>query len=795
MSPVRCTEALSRRAWGESALTWGERALRRRAVVVMLATLGLVGCHRGGARSAEAASASAVGSSEDAATASGVKYLIPLRMIDMLGSERDPGTRYDLLLADVQALNAVFDAAGIAFYVRSFERHVMPNLNAVKDVGHSWSDVASEVRMVLPNAVFPATRVETERNWVRVVSAKYASDDEVLVWLGNGGSGYGTYPWEGRSVQMPKRGLTSHGMLLGHELGHFLGLPHTHAGGNPDCGGDFRAYDVFNPETGKNMEMSDYWDLVYCPGEPNRYFHSKQDAASFDCSGGLRAKNTVREAVRCDDGQSCAADAGTDEITCKIGSELTTSPSEGTFGLAFRDVTGRKGRNLMSYIPLSKPAEGMHSLSDSQIVQLRRSLRYDIAIHQKRGAGRTGARPMMAQQVDRALAYWLDFDGDKRRDVAAWEPPREALELGVLKLRLSSEGFVRERSISVGRLGEALVPADYDGDGRTDVAFFRAGGGELRKDGSDEQGVWSICSALDCSEKRTIAFGQRGDVPIAGHNLDANVATQELLLFRNDLVMAGNQRVPRASFLFRAASEGAQVKAVSIASEPNASPAPGLYDQRDELADLAVFNVRSSTYQFVDSANDWSGSVGSSQLGGERASGALLIPSLRWTTVMSGGRRTGLLSFAAWSQDTGVWSMLPTPTTGAMAPLSCTFGEHFDVPVPGGIDMDGDGVTDLLVRGGAKIGGWHDGSGAALRVKKNDGPACGGGVSSLSLGNVSPRALIFATADATGDGRDDLWVYEQETRAWSCLSSESGYTAIATRFSLGGWGAIPLLRG
>lgn len=64
-----------------------------------------------------------------------------------------------------------------------------------------------------------------------------------------------------------------------------------------------------------------------------------------------------------------------------------------------------------------------------------------------------------------------DYDGDKRTDIAIWRP--DTGEWFVLK---SSEDFNQTKPIvfSWGRLGDIPVQADYDGDKHTDFAVFRS---------------------------------------------------------------------------------------------------------------------------------------------------------------------------------------------------------------------------------------------------------------------------------------------------------------------------------
>ena len=65
-----------------------------------------------------------------------------------------------------------------------------------------------------------------------------------------------------------------------------------------------------------------------------------------------------------------------------------------------------------------------------------------------------------------------DYDGDRRVDLAVFRP-REAGGEGVWWIARSSDGGVYHQQWGSASLGDVPVPADYDGDGRADVAVWR----------------------------------------------------------------------------------------------------------------------------------------------------------------------------------------------------------------------------------------------------------------------------------------------------------------------------------
>ena len=98
-----------------------------------------------------------------------------------------------------------------------------------------------------------------------------------------------------------------------------------------------------------------------------------------------------------------------------------------------------------------------------------------------------------ATSTNRARA---DFDGDGRTDLAVFRSSE-----GNWYLNQSSAGFSAQHW---GASSDTLVPGDYDGDGKTDLAVFRA-----------STGTWYAL----LSQTNTVAyipFGSNGDVPVPG---------------------------------------------------------------------------------------------------------------------------------------------------------------------------------------------------------------------------------------------------------------------------------------
>jgi uncharacterized delta-60 repeat protein len=141
-----------------------------------------------------------------------------------------------------------------------------------------------------------------------------------------------------------------------------------------------------------------------------------------------------------------------------------------------------------------------------------------------------------------------DFDGDGRIDVAVFRAGAWYL------LRSSDNAFVYQ---PFGQGGDVPVPADYDGDGRADFAVFR-------------QGIWYVLNSRDGSV-RGEQFGQAGDRAVVG-NFDGDLRA-DLAVYRN-----GNWYVNGSTSGFTATKFGI----------PSDRPVAADYDS-DGKTDYAVY--------------------------------------------------------------------------------------------------------------------------------------------------------------------------------------------------------------
>ena len=687
------------------------------------------------------------------------------------------------ILQSVQSANQTWKAAGVQFWVRSIERYVMPHFyNMAPSPNLDWTTVQPE--LVGPNTAFPNAPTNAWQNiskdkptWLRAVTAVYAAQNEVTVWLkdDDGHGYYCRFPNEGRDCVWNGHTLTNGDVREpAHELGHYLGLVHT--------------FDVNNhkdPSTQQPFKLSDRWDMVFKQGtsaaNPNTYYHM----------GGLAALDEASlHLIDIKNQPNCTRD-NTGVVSCDIGnasySEHLTEQDNGMQGTAFWHLDGH-GDNVMSYL---EPRLPPRDISDSQIAIVRKFLRWDEpfdstsynSIYEgftKTVTVTSGERPQLGNWTQRQPAGKLDFDGDGLRDIGVWIPPTSIAQTGEFIVLLSSHGYNysagQYMDVHLGGLGDTPVPADYSGDGRTDLAVFQPGGGINRDDLTNTAGYWRWCATASpaetttCSSPTVVHYGERYDVPEPGLNFGGDTADAFAIYRRSN-----------STWYFKQPSWSSS-RAVSMSSRPSAVPLPGLYDC-DDKADLALYEPTSAKFKLVQSSTNWN----PSQMITRQFSSDLIPHNSGSPTSVAGavpvaGQRylrfcgsypffsiVPRLSAVLFFPQNGSWYMNMDPV-GESTVNVCAFGDGREMPI-GGTDWNGDGKSDM-----AYFATYDTNSLGIFWGKPTTWSDCSGYSTTTQFQNITrPRQRAYGVPDMTGDGVNDILVIDPDYGIVRWLTSDDGY--------------------
>jgi hypothetical protein len=417
----------------------------------------------------------------------------------------------------------------------------------------------------------------------------------------------------------------------------------------------------------------------------------------------------------------------------------------------------------------------------------------------------------------RSLADWVDFDCDRRRDIAWWQPPSAPGELGTFIGLLSSNGYAQTAGkyiqVRFGELGDIPFVAEMTGDCRTDVGVYQPGGGRFRTDPLDKQSYWRWCAtdeknaaATNCDVPVVEQFGYRGDMPLPGLQFGTRdkryLATYRpergAWSWREIITSPAPDQpcslpgmlcnlvpitsLPRPTLPNERVINPALPKA--ILGSPQAVPLPGLYDD-DDVTDIAVYEPKEGAFKLLLSTNNWKyTSLITKQFGASFApnpkatvierSGALPL-----TGMYANDRRVFSLFFAGNGSWNTMWNSASPLVEGIK---TCTTGNAgLDVPVSG-FDRNGDGYTDLL----------YYTTDQPNRIDfewKISQPlsavACAAAGPKFSFsGRNFARVRVFRVSDMTGDGRPEMMFWDPETNSVWWTTSESQYEVKGSESSI-----------
>ena len=256
---------------------------------------------------------------------------------------------------------------------------------------------------------------------------------------------------------------------------------------------------------------------------------------------------------------------------------------------------------------------------------------------------------------DTANRGGADFDGDGRADIAIYRP-----NTGQWIYRLSTNNVVESTTWGLAGGTDIPVNGDFDGDGLSDPAVYRPSTAQ-----------WFVKGSLN-NESSVITWGLAGgsDVPVPA-DYDGDGATDRAIF-----------RPSTAQWIIRKSSTGtAQVETWGVQLTVGEVPVPGDYDG-DTKADVAIY--RRSTAEWIvkrssdgaTAVNTW-GEAGSADIpvvadmdGDKRADRVVYRPSTsQWFSYLS---------------NTGTSSVL-------------TWGAAGTTDVPVAADFDRDGKSDPAV--------------------------------------------------------------------------------------------------
>lgn len=239
----------------------------------------------------------------------------------------------------------------------------------------------------------------------------------------------------------------------------------------------------------------------------------------------------------------------------------------------------------------------------------------------------------------------FDFDGDAKTDIGIYRPNgANGAEWWYLK---SSNGG--SFATQFGTASDTIAAADYTGDGKADITFWRP-----------STGFWYVLRSEDLTYF-AVPFGANGDVP-APSDFDAD-GKADVAVFR-----------PSTATWFIANSTGNTT--IQQFGQAGDLPVPADYDG-DGRSDLAIYRPGVGQWWLLRST---AGTV------------AYQFGTSADKTVAGDFTGDGKTDAAFWRPSTGEWYVLRSEDLSFYA---FPFGTSTDVPSPG--DYDGDGRVDAGV--------------------------------------------------------------------------------------------------
>ena len=423
-----------------------------------------------------------------------------------------------------------------------------------------------------------------------------------------------------------------------------------------------------------------------------------------------------------------------------------------------------------------------------------------------------------------------DYDGDGKMDVAAYSPrptakaeyvqTTESLEeTGKWVVLLSSSGYRADAATHLhfgGGPGDIPAPADYDGDGRTDMAIYNwrtglwrvlyarsnfnpndtttwqaAAGGtpapaDYDGDGRADVAVWmgdpavaSHAWSVHLSSSNTdiaVTFGQAWDVPIAG-DYDGD-GRADMALFRPStgtvaINTAASDFTPTSSFSWGAVGDVFSVGSIYNNASGAVRARSDLQAQTDldgdSFSDMTVFRPATREWFTLYSGFGWTKS--------KNIKTQWFPITDTFTPLLTDFDGDGLTDTGVFLDDHW-WDLGTTQVFAGWWRLSLRvpWGLPGDIPVPA--DYDGTGFADVAVYR-PSTGGWY------IRHITGIDPMhiymVGRDFFSWGLEGDIP-----VPADYDGDGKTDIAVFRPANGMWYILQSSQNHAPLEIQFGLPG---------
>ena len=320
-------------------------------------------------------------------------------------------------------------------------------------------------------------------------------------------------------------------------------------------------------------------------------------------------------------------------------------------------------------------AQGLYSFASlatgviQQISPAREGYGFSPAVRLIQHNGASANVDFIAATLASAQQTANDFDGDNQSDIAVYRPSNGTWYISPSSEEDSANLAAPEdfRGVQWGLPTDRQTPADFDGDGKTDVAVWRAADGN-----NPNKSFFYILNSSN-NTVRAEQFGAPNDLPFLVGDWDGD-GKADPAVYR-----AGTTANPQSFFFYRpSASPGVDFRTVRWGTTVD-KPMRGDFDGDGKL-DAAVFRPSEAVWYILQSSNNQ-----------PRYAHWGLATDKFVPEDYDGDGKTDLAVYRG-----GVWYIRQSSNNQARY---VRWGLGTDAPVPA--DYDGDGAADVAVnRGG-----------------------------------------------------------------------------------------------